>query len=265
MAAPAIAEIFAERAFFVMTAGTGLRARRSEVHRGERRRNLSSERHSGSNRVTRRAVHRARVRRVTEIYRVGFDEIRAVVRSARLVTRSARAEISFARLRLRRVTPVTGRMRVKSGRFTESDAAPRRFMTRRAIRLAVYGVLEPDVKTSETRKRFNARRRMADLADRMLISGGELLFVAARAGQMTGVARDGRIVVLLVAEQARKSLMLRLRVRKVFVTACLRFDFFDRFVVSRFPLDLFVFDFFVRARSVSPNAGEQQANDEKND
>ncbi|WP_157939347.1 hypothetical protein, partial [Escherichia coli] len=79
-----------------------------------------------------------------------------------------------------------------------------------AVRLPMPRVVESDVKTSQARKRFDARRRVANLADRMLIAGGKLLFVAARARKMSGHSRLRRIVFALVAEQTRQPLMLRL-------------------------------------------------------
>ena len=66
----------------------------------------------------------------------------------------------------------TGRMRSRTGGNRLADAARRRFMTGRAIRASVSGVVEPHAEAPQGRKGFYASRfrvRMTDCADRVVV------------------------------------------------------------------------------------------------
>ena len=77
-------------------------------------------------------------------------------------------------------------------------------MTSRAARLfQVFCMIECYVKTPKRGKRFHARLRMTDRADRVLIAFGKLLRMAACTGRMARKSRRGQPFGALVAKQAR--------------------------------------------------------------
>jgi len=69
-------------------------------------------------------------------------------------------------------------------------------------------MIEPRVEASQPRESFDARGRVADRADRMLVVG-ELLNVASRTRHMSRETNSRRIIFTLMAEQARHTVVLR--------------------------------------------------------
>ena len=92
--------------------------------------------------------------------------------AAQLMTRAARGNIATTRLCSRRMTSITGCVRIEPGRDRHSYARARRSMTGCATDAAhrdVSRVIELHAKTLQVRKRFERARlhiRMADGTDR---------------------------------------------------------------------------------------------------
>ena len=96
--------------------------------------------------------------------RVSPGPFRSARRSSGLVTRRARRQLVRG---IRRVTLKTTRVRICARRNRKADAAARRFMTARAVRLPqMFGVVEARVKTFQTGKTLDARRRVTNRANR---------------------------------------------------------------------------------------------------
>src|SRR5687767_2428001 len=102
-------------------------------------------------------------------------------------------------------------------------------MTSRAVGLPqMLRMVENDIKTPERRKPFDTRGRVTNRTDRMLVSGGKLLRVTTRTGQMPGQFRRRRIILALVTEQAGKPRVLLVRVLKPGVILGGTFAFFGQ-------------------------------------
>ena len=197
--------VAAERPLVVMTGGAARRIARRKMHRGQRRRDLFSASRTGSDRVTARAVHRLQMFRMRERGRISLRPFRGAAQPSGLMTGSAR---SHRITRTSRVTLKTAGVRACSRRNRKSDAAAGCFVTGRAVRPQMFGVVKPRVKTPQRRKTFDARRCMTDRADRMRVIG-KLLRMAARARRMTGKSRSRRIVVAPVTDETRQPVMDR--------------------------------------------------------
>ena len=147
MTAPAVLEIVAaERALVVVTRGAARRAFGRKMHRRQGRRDLPPASRAGFDRVAARAVHRLQVPRVRKRRPVSRRRTGRARRRSRLMTRSARRQNVAG---IRRVALKTARVRARARRDRKTDAAARRLMTARAVRLPhMLRVVEPRVKTS---------------------------------------------------------------------------------------------------------------------
>ena len=75
----------------------------------------------------------------------------------------------------------------------------------------MFRVIETRVKTPQSGKALEARRRVADRADRIRVVG-KLLLMTARARNVSGKFRCRRIVGALVTNQTRQTAVRRVRV-----------------------------------------------------
>jgi len=111
--------------------------------------------------------------------------LRGPNKSSLLVTRRARADILVPHHRSRAVTLKTCDVSIGARWNRKRNASARGFMTGRAVRQPqVTTVIEDCVEAPKRRKSLDVGRGVADRADRMLISGGELLRVTRSARNM---------------------------------------------------------------------------------
>lgn len=132
----------------------------------------------------------------------------------KLMTRAARRNVAATRLRPRRVTTETSRMRVEVSRYRHRDAAASRPMTRSAIYAShayVPRVIEFHSETHQSRRkrlrRPGLRISVADCADRT-IGRRKLLRVTSGARKMLRRSRPfrhGRIRISSMTQQTRKT------------------------------------------------------------
>src|SRR5215213_8859106 len=211
MTAFAVAKVIAAEGFLIiMTGGAARRAARRKVHRRERRRDLSPASRACLYRMTARAVHRLQMPVMRERGRVSLCPYGSFLRASRLVTGSARRHHVS---RIRRVTLKTAVVRVRARRNREPDAAARLFMTARAVRLAlVFRMVEPRVKALQPGKTLDARRCVTNRANRVFIAFVKLLFMTARARNMSHISDRRRIVRPRVTNQTRQATVRRVRV-----------------------------------------------------
>ena len=106
--------------------------------------------------------------RVTETNAKGWHEFRRPRIAAQLMTRAARGNIATTGLRSRRMTSITGCVRIEPGRDRHGDARARRSMTgctTDAAHRDVSRVIELHAKTLQVRKRFERSRLHICVAD----------------------------------------------------------------------------------------------------
>lgn len=211
MAALAVVKIFAaERPPVVVTRAAARCVLWRKVHRGQRRRDLSPASRARFYRVAARAVHRLQMLRVRESGRVSLCPVRSFLRTSRLMARAARRHRVA---RARRVTLETAIVRARARRNRKTCAAAIYFMTARAIRLRlVLRMVESRGKSLQPRKAFDARRRVTNRANRRFIAFVKLLFVTARARDVSHIFNGRRIIRANVTNQARQASVRRVRV-----------------------------------------------------
>ena len=130
------------------------------------------------------------------------------------MTRSARADIPPAAVGSRPVALETACVAVRSRWNGKGCSASRRFMTCRTIGLLrVLAVIEHDVETAKSRKRFHRRGCMTERADRVLVIR-KLRRVTARARHVARHLRGRQTNFAFVAEQARQAGVHRVRMRE---------------------------------------------------
>jgi hypothetical protein len=181
-------------------------------------------------------------------------------RSARLMAGSARTDISVADSSVRTVTLKTSRVRVSALRDGKRHAAPRRFVTGRAVCVPlVPGVIKTSVKTAERRKPLDAGSRVADVAHRVLVAGVELFDVTSRTGRVSGQSQRRRAAFAFVTEQAGKPRVLRIRVLKSGIVLALIFRFAHPGSLIRF-----IFEIIVCLRAEDEKESEDETSERKN-
>ena len=151
---------------------------------------------------------------MAEILGVSFCPFRPAYRTSGLMTRSARTDIPPAAVGSRPVALETACVPVRSRRHRKGNAPPRRSVTCRTIGLLrVLAVIEHDVETAKSRKRFHRRGCMTDRADRVLVIR-KLRRVTARARHVARHLRGRQANFAFVAEQARQPGVHRVRMRE---------------------------------------------------
>jgi len=125
----------------------------------------------------------------------------------------ARAARRHLVARVRRVALKTAVVRARARRNRKTGAAAICFMTARAIRLRlVLRMVEPRAESLQPRKALDARRRVTNRANRRFIALVKLLFVTARARDVSHIFKGRRIIRADVTNQARQASVRRVRV-----------------------------------------------------
>ena len=172
---------------------------------------------------------------MAEIQREGLSRFWRADGPAGLVANTARSDVSAARLGTRAVAGKARGMGIQTGRNGKSNTPPCRLVACRAIRLPrMLRMVEYGIEASQSRKWFNARGRVTDRADRMLVAFGELLLVAGGTRYMSRITDRGAVVVSDVADKTGHPLMLLCLVPESRIVLCGRFGHFVRHKVVRF-------------------------------
>jgi hypothetical protein len=123
----------------------------------------------------------------------------------------------------------------------------------------VSGVIKSSVKAAKRRKPFNSGCRVANVAHRMLISGGKLLRMTSRTGRMTGHPGRRRTAFALVTEQAGKPRVLRIRMLESGIILAFVFCFKSGDRLNRFALEI-----IACLSAVNKNESENEASGSEN-